>query len=289
MAGMELGTFGIWSGLLRNAPEGEAVDAARQIEALGFATAWLPSGEVGQLERVRALVAGTSSLRVATGILNVYRETDPERTAEVFHQIDGAYPDRFLLGIGVGHPQALAPGQYGPPLETMRRYLDGLDHATHPVPVERRALAALRPGMLRLSRDRSLGAHPYLTTPEHTARAREILGPQALLAPEQGVVLETDATRARATARTNLERYLQLTNYLNSFKWFGFEDRDFEQGGSDGLIDALVAWGDIETIAGRLREHLDAGATHVTIQVLTDTPQVFPVAQWKALAGALTG
>lgn len=284
---MDIGTFGIWSSLLRNAPENDAVDAARQIEALGFTTAWLPSGEVGQLERVRALIEGTTTLRVATGILNVYRETDPERTAEAFHQIDAAHPDRFLLGLGVGHPQALAPGQYGPPLETMRRYLDGLDQASHPVPSGRRALAALRPRMLRLARDRSLGAHPYLTTPEHTARAREILGPEALLAPEQGVVLETDATRARSTARTNLERYLALTNYLNSFRWLGFEDQDFESGGSDRLIDALVARGDVETVAGRLHAHLDAGASHVTIQVLTDTPQQFPVAQWKALADAL--
>lgn len=284
---MDIGTFGIWSSPLRNAPESDAVAAVRQIEALGFTAAWLPSGEVGQLERVRALIEGTTTLRIATGILNVYRETDPERTAEVFHQIDAAHPDRFLLGIGVGHPQALAPGQYGPPLETMRRYLDGLDHASHPVPSARRALAALRPGMLRLARDRSLGAHPYLTTPEHTARAREILGPEALLAPEQGVVLETDAARARSTARTNLERYLALTNYLNCFRWLGFQDQDFESGGSDRLIDALVAWGDVETVAERLHAHLDAGASHVTIQVLTDTPQRFPVAQWKALADAV--
>ncbi len=286
-AGMDIGTFGIWSSLLRNSPEQEAVDAARQVEALGFTTAWLPSGEVGQLERVRALVAGTTTLRVATGILNVYRETDPERTAQVFHEIDAAGPERFLLGLGVGHPQALAPGQYGPPLETMRRYLDGLDGAAHPVPPGRRALAALRPGMLRLSRDRSLGAHPYLTTPEHTARAREILGPQALLAPEQGVVLETDAGRARATARANLERYFQLTNYLNSFRWLGFEDRDFENRGSDRLIDALVGWGDLTAVARRVRAHLEAGASHVTIQVLTDSPQAFPVTQWRALAEAL--
>ena len=286
-SGMDIGTFGIWSSLLRNAPEKDAIDAAKQIEALGFTAAWLPSGEVGQLERVRALIEGTASLRIATGILNVYRETDPERTAEVFSEIDRAHPERFLLGLGVGHPQALEPGQYGPPLGTMRLYLDGLDAAVHPVPVGRRVLAALRPGMLRLARDRSLGAHPYLTTPEHTVRAREILGPDALLAPEQGVVLDTDATRARTTARTNLERYLQLTNYLNSFRWLGFEDPDFAGGGSDRLIDALVGWGDVETVAERLREHLDAGASHVTIQVLTDTPGEFPVAQWKALAEAL--
>jgi len=284
---MDIGTFGIWSGLLRNAAEADAVAAARQIEAIGFTTAWLPSGEVGQLERVRALIEGTTTLRVATGILNVYRETDPARTAEVFHEIDSAHPERFLLGLGVGHPQAMAPGQYGPPLETMRRYLDGLDRAAHPVPPHRRALAALRPGMLRLSRDRSLGAHPYLTTPEHTARARQILGPQALLAPEQGVVLEKDPGRARTTARTNLERYLQLSNYLNSFRWLGFEDADFAGGGSDRLIDALVAWGDAGAVAERVQAHLDAGASHVTIQVLTDTPQEFPAAEWRTLAEAL--
>ncbi|MBO0701452.1 MAG: LLM class F420-dependent oxidoreductase [Candidatus Dormibacteraeota bacterium] len=284
---MDIGTFGIWSGLLRNAPERDAVEAARQIEAAGFTTAWLPSGEPGQLERVRALIEGTGTLRVATGILNVYRETDPERTAGAFHEIEQAHPERFLLGLGVGHPQALEPGQYGPPIETMSRYLDGLDHAAHPVPINRRVLAALRPRMLRLSRDRSLGAHPYLTTPEHTARAREILGPEALLAPEQGVVLETDPTRARQTARANLARYLQLTNYLNSFRWLGFGDRDFEEGGSDRLMDALVAWGDVETVAERLRAHVDAGASHVTIQVLTDTPGEFPVAEWRSLAQAL--
>lgn len=284
---MEIGTFGIWSSLLRNAPEQEAVDAARQIEALGFTTAWLPSGEVGQLERVRALVEGTTTLRVATGILNVYREQDPERTAEVFWEIERTHPERFLLGLGVGHPQNLEPGRYGRPLATMRRYLDGLDRAAHPVPLSRRVLAALRPGMLRLSRERSLGAHPYLTTPEHTARARALLGPQALLAPEQGVVLDTDAARARATARTNLARYLELTNYLDSFRWLGFDDRDFAGGGSDRLIDALVGWGDVEAVAERLREHLDAGASHVTIQVLTETPAEFPVAQWRALAEAL--
>jgi probable F420-dependent oxidoreductase len=284
---MDIGTFGIWSGLLRSAPEADAVRAARQIEALGFTIAWLPSGESGQLERVRALVGGTTTLRVATGILNVYRETDPDRTAEVFDEIDRAHPGRFLLGLGVGHPQALAPGQYGPPLETMRRYLDGLDQAAHPVPLTRRALAALRPGMLRLSRDRSMGAHPYLTTPAHTARAREILGPQALLAPEQGVVLETDPVRARTIARANLERYLRLTNYLASFKWLGFEEGDFAGGGSDRLIDALVAWGDVDTVAEGVRRHLDAGASHVTIQVLTDAAQVFPVTEWGVLAKAL--
>jgi probable F420-dependent oxidoreductase len=284
---MEIGTFGIWSSLLRNAPEADAVEAVRQIEALGFGAAWLPSGARGQLERVRALIDGTTGLRVATGILNVYREGGPDHTAEVFYEIDRAHPERFLLGLGVGHPTALAPGQYGPPLQIMQSYLDGLDGAVHAVPVDRRMLAALRPRMLRLARDRSVGAHPYLTTPEHTARAREILGPQALLAPEQGVVLEADPERARATARMNLARYLKLTNYLSGFSWLGFEDGDFADGGSDRLIDALVAWGDVGTVAERVQAHLDAGASHVTVQVLTDSPQAFPVAAWRELGEAL--
>ncbi|MGH7910928.1 MAG: TIGR03620 family F420-dependent LLM class oxidoreductase, partial [Candidatus Dormibacteraceae bacterium] len=270
---MDIGTFGVWSSLLRSAPVGDAARGARRIEALGFGAAWLPSGEAGQMERVRALVEGTATLRVATGILNLYREPDPGRTAEAFSAIDRAHPERVLLGIGVGHPQALAAGEYGPPLATMGRYLDGLDTATQPVPVHRRALAALRPGMLRLARDRSLGAHPYLTTPEHTAEARAILGTQALLAPEQAVVLERDADRARGIARTHLEHYLQLTNYAGNFRRMGFEDADLAEGGSDRLVDALVGWGDLDAVTKRITAHLDAGATHVTIQVLTATPK----------------
>lgn len=284
---MDIGSFGIWSSLLRNAPEQAAVAGARQVEALGFNTVWLPSGEPGQLERVRALVEGTATLRVATGILNVYRETDPERTAEMFWGLDREHPQRFLLGLGVGHREALPEGTYGPPLKTMAAYLDGLDRAAHPVPLDRRVLAALRARMLRLSRDRSAGAHPYLTTPEHTRRAREILGPQALLAPEQGVVLETDPERARKIARAHLQRYLKMSNYATNFREMGFGDADLAGGGSDRFVDEIIGWGDAAAVAQRILAHHDAGATHVTIQVLTDTPQEFPVPQWKQLAKSL--
>lgn len=284
---MDIGSFGIWSGLLRGAPDGQAVEGARHIEALGFTTAWLPSGGPGQLERVRALIEGTTTVRVATGILNVYRETEPEVTAQRFWEIDQAHPERFLLGLGVGHREALAEGQYGPPLKTMAAYLDGLDRAAHPVPPDRRMLAALRAGMLRLSRDRTVGAHPYLTTPEHTRRAREILGPRALLAPEQGVVLEADPDRARTIAREHLGRYLQMSNYAANFREMGFDEQDLADGGSDRFVDAIVAWGDLDAVTRHILAHHDAGATHVCIQVLTDAPQEFPVAQWQTLARAL--
>lgn len=285
---MEIGSFGIWSGLLRNGPVDDAVEAVRRIEALGFGAAWLPSGRPGQLERVKALTEGTTTLRLATGILNVYTEADPERTAETFWEIDQAHPGRLLLGIGIGHRESVGETTYGPPLKTMSAYLDGLDDANHPVPVDRRALAALRSGMLRLARDRSAGAHPYLTTPEHTRRAREILGPEALLAPEQGVVLEADAARARATARTHLTRYLKMTNYVANFREMGFTDADFENGGSDRFVDAIVAWGDVESVAQRILAHRDVGATHVTVQVLTETmDRAFPISDWEALSKAL--
>ncbi|MFZ0216069.1 MAG: LLM class F420-dependent oxidoreductase [Candidatus Dormiibacterota bacterium] len=284
---MDLGEIGIWSGRLRGAAPAAAVDAAKRIEALGFGTAWLSSGAPGQLEQVRALVGGTSTLTVATGILNVYTEADPAKTAATFHEIDVANPGRVLLGIGIGHAQSLPAGAYGPPLPTIGRYLDQLDAAPNPVPVERRALAALRPRMLRLSKERSLGAHPYLTSPAHTREAREILGADSLLAPEQGVVLETDPTRARAVARLHLGRYLTLTNYVNSFRHLGFGDADFEHDGSDRLVDEIIAWGDLEAIAARVRAHLAAGATHVALQVLTETPDEFPVAAWERLAGEL--
>ena len=284
---MELGTIGIWSSALRAAPPDQATEAVRRIEAFGFGTAWLPSGPPGQLERVRELVEATSTLTVATGILNVYTESDPRVTAAKFHDIDVAHPERVLLGIGVGHPQNLPPGAYGPPLATIGRYLDALDRAPAPVPVDRRALAALRPKMLRLSQERSLGAHPYLTSPAHTRRARTLLGEGPLLAPEQGVVLEADPVSARGVARLHLQRYLRLTNYVNNFRELGFVDADFEQGGSDHLVDEIVAWGSVGGVAERVRKHLDAGASHVAIQVLTERPHELPVDEWSRLAAEL--
>jgi alkanesulfonate monooxygenase SsuD/methylene tetrahydromethanopterin reductase-like flavin-dependent oxidoreductase (luciferase family) len=243
---MELGTIGIWSSALRAAPPDQATEAVRRIEAFGFGTAWLPSGPPGQLERVRELVEATSTLTVATGILNVYTESDPRVTAAKFHDIDVAHPERVLLGIGVGHPQNLPPGAYGPPLATIGRYLDA-----------------------------------------HTRRARTLLGEGPLLAPEQGVVLEADPVSARGVARLHLQRYLRLTNYVNNFRELGFVDADFEQGGSDHLVDEIVAWGSVGGVAERVRKHLDAGASHVAIQVLTERPHELPVDEWSRLAAEL--
>lgn len=198
-----------------------------------------------------------------------------------------------MVGIGVSHAPLVdraEPGRYRRPLAAMEEFLDRLDKSDPPLPVEDRVLAALGPKMLQLSRDRANGAHPYLVTPEHTASAREILGPDRLLAPEQGVVLDTDAERARAIARKNTAIYFGLPNYVNNWLRYGFTEDDVAAPGSDRLIDALVAWGDEDAIAARVREHRDAGADHVAVQVLIDRDDmsVFPDEQWRRLAPALT-
>jgi probable F420-dependent oxidoreductase len=222
----------------------------------------------------------------------------PEETAAGHAEVTGAFPGRFLLGIGISHGPLLEmlgqADRYQKPLATTRAFLDDLDAATPPVPVAERALAALGPKMLELARDRTAGAHPYLVVPEHTRTAREILGPDALLAPEQAVFLGTDAAAARAAARNHLQIYLNLPNYTNNWMRWGFTADDLLDGGSDRLCDAMVAWGDEETIARRVREHHDAGADHVCIQVVTapdagpDAGATMPLDAWRALAPALT-
>jgi probable F420-dependent oxidoreductase len=195
------------------------------------------------------------------------------------------------MGIGVGHApsidRVIAPGTYQQPLERTRAFLDALDAAEIPVAPQDRALAALGPKMLELAATRTAGAHPYLVTPQHSRIAREALGPDALVATEQGVVLETDPQTARTIARTNVQPYFSLPNYTRNWLRLGFTDDDIANGGSDRLIDALVAWGDEATIARRVQEHRDAGASHVCIQVLTDAPRTLPLDQWRALAPAL--
>ncbi len=215
----------------------------------------------------------------------------PGPVAESFHRIDAAYPGRFLLGIGVGHPEA--GHEYRKPVDALTEYLDKLDG--YGVPKQRRVVAALGPKVLQLSARRSAGAHPYLTTPEHTARARELIGPEAFLAPEHKVVLTTDersreehvtdAEKARAVGRKALEIYLNLTNYLNSWKRLGFSDAELAKPGSDRLVDAVVAHGTAEQIAARLTEHLEAGADHVPVQVLTSPDKLVPAL--AELAGPL--
>jgi probable F420-dependent oxidoreductase len=256
---VELGTFGVWS---RSALWEEAGDAAAELEGLGYGALWLGGSPGGDLDAVSTVLRGTSGLTVATGIVNVWSEP-AAHLSDVYRRIDGDHPGRFLLGIGASHPEAVGD-RYVKPYDKLVGYLDELD-----VPTDRRVLAALGPRVLKLAADRTAGAHPYLVTPEHTATAREVLGTGPLLAPEQHVVLESDPTAARALARKSIELYLGLRNYTNNWLRLGFIAEDLENGGSDRLVDALVAWGSAERIAGRLREHVAAGADHVAVQVVT--------------------
>ena len=212
------------------------------------------------------ILDATTTLQLATGIVNIWTaEAGP--VSESFHRIDKAYPGRFLLGIGVGHPEAAH--EYKKPYDALTEYLDELDE--YGVPKDRRVVAALGPAGAQAVGAPQRRRHPYLTTPEHTAQARELIGPDAFIAPEHKVVLTTDAEKARAVGRKALEIYLNLTNYLNSWKRLGFTDEDVAKPGSDRLVDAVVAYGTTDAIAARLKEHLDAGADHVPVQVLTVT------------------
>ncbi|QUR66464.1 LLM class F420-dependent oxidoreductase [Mycobacterium spongiae] len=244
---------------------------AKDIEALGFGAVWVGGSPPAELAWVEPILEATTTLQVATGIVNIW-SAPAEPVAESFHRIEAAYPGRFLLGIGVGHPEAVS--QYRKPYQALTDYLDRLDDLD--VPANRRVVAALGPRVLGLAAQRSAGAHPYLTTPEHTAQARELIGPSAFLAPEHKVVLTTDSEKARIVGRKALDIYLDLANYRNSWKRLGFTDDDIARPGSDRLVDATVAYGGTDAIAARLTEHLDAGADHLAIQVLTRSDNLVP-------------
>jgi probable F420-dependent oxidoreductase len=285
---MDLGLFGVWSGLLRNGERGAMLAAAAELEALGYGTIWFPGGQrQGLAEHISSLLEHTRRVVVATGIVNIWTHPAAEIAAE-HHAITQAYPGRFLLGLGVSHQRVVeASGlRYERPLEKMIAYLDELDAAPTPVPVEERILAALGPRMLQLARDRSCGTHPYFVPTEHTRIARQAVGPNKVVAPEQMVVLEADPARARAIARPSIDRYLNAPNYTNNLLRLGFSADDFAEGGSDRLVDAIVAWGTPEQIIERVREHHRAGADHVCIQVLTEPPSDLPAAMtgWRQLA-----
>jgi probable F420-dependent oxidoreductase len=288
---MDLGRTGIWSGELRRHTDlGEIADAAAELEQLGYTAIFLPGGAGGDIiERSELLLKSTSNVPVAPGILNVWMH-DPEEVGAETQRLEDEYPGRFELGLGISHAPAVnkdEPGRYRRPLTKMRTYLDELDAAEHPVSAQRRFLAALGPKMLELSRDRTAGAHPYFVPVEHTAYAREILGPDALLAPEQAVLLETDQDKAREAARIHVTRYLQLPNYTNNLLRHGFAEADIQGSGSDRLVDAIVAWGDEQAIAERVRAHHDAGADHVCIQVVGVESGTLPREQWRRLAEPL--
>lgn len=279
-----VGRYGIWSVGLRSedpARQSELAEAAAELEELGFGTAWL--GRSSHVRHAVPLLEATSRLVVATGIQSIW-QYEAADTAAHFAEVDKSHPGRFLLGLGVSH--AKLAEQYRRPYSAMVAHLDALDAAG--VPAMRRVLAALGPKMLELSRDRAAGAHPYLVTPEHSARARAILGPSPLLAPEAMVVLDRDPDSARTKARGSLALYLQLPNYTKALAQFGFTEGDFADGGSDRLVDALFAWGDDDRIRERLEAFHTAGADHVAVQVVGDgDPDELPRAAWRRLAELL--
>ena len=254
----DLGRFGAWLPTRSITPE-----LAAAIESLGYGAAWIGGSPDADLAWVEPALAQTTTLQLATGIVNIWSAPAPA-VAQSFERIENAYPGTFLLGIGVGHREHTE--EYEKPYDALVGYLDELDAAM--VPTSRRVLAALGPRVLRLAAERSAGAHPYLTTPQHTAKAREQVGKSVFLAPEHKVVLTTDRDEARAAGRRFLEHYLGLSNYVNNWLRLGFTQDDVSKPGSDRLIDAVVAYGTPEAIAQRLNEHCEAGADHVAIQVL---------------------
>ena len=270
----EFGKLGVWS-WIDSFPAAEIGAFAKRVEDWGYGALWIPEA-VGRdpFTTGAHLATHTTRLVLATGIANIYARDPMTMRAgrDTLAELSGG---RFLLGLGVSHAPmvtGMRGHEYGKPVATMRAYLDAMEKATYlgPAPPEPPpvVLAALRPKMLELAATSARGAHPYNVTPEHTARARAILGEGAWLCPEQKVLLETDATKARALARKNLAIYLGLPNYRNNLLWLGFEDADFADGGSDRLMDALVAWGDADAIRERIQAHWDAGADHVCIQAL---------------------
>ncbi len=287
---MRLTGTGIWSGHLRYGDASVVAEAAAELDALGYSAIWLPDVGGDVLGSVEALLTAAPRTTIATGILNIWMH-DPADVA----QRRASWPDdwrrRFLLGLGVSHQVLIdsgEPGRYRKPYSKMVEFLDGLDVAAEPFPKDARVLAALRPRMLRLAGDRTAGIHPYFVPVEHVARARETLGPDALIAAELAVVIDTDPSTASATARRHTAVYTTLPNYTNNLLDFGFHDSDFADAGSDRLVDAIVAWGDLDTIAGRIAAMRAAGADHVCVQVIRPDDEV-PRAEWRALAPALTG
>jgi probable F420-dependent oxidoreductase len=288
-APIRLGNLGAWTSLSQWPMDRVAIgDAAVELEQLGFSAIWI-GGSRGQFPVARAILDATDRLVVATGVIQVWINPASE-VAEEHHELTTAHPGRFILGLGVGHASAVAAaGQnYSRPFHKLTSYLDELDRADHPVPRSERVIAALQSKSLALASERAAGAHPYLVPPQHTARARAALGPDALLIPEQKVFFSADSTAARTVARRALGMYFGLPNYVNNLRHFGFDNEDFSDGGSDRLIDALVAWGPDDAVRARIQEHLDAGANQVALQVLSASEdQGLPRAEWRRAAEAM--
>ncbi len=287
---MELLGVGVWSAQLRYGDPAESADAAAELEELGFQALWIPDVGGPVFDVVGHLLRSTKRVVVATGILNLWMHT-PSAVAGSYASLAETHGDRFLLGIGVSHApliNASEPGRYRKPLAATRSFLDELDSAEHPVPVDRRVLAALGPKMLALAATRAGGAHPYLVTPDHTRSARAVLGQGPLLLPEQTVILCADAAEARVIGADWQRAYLALPNYANNLLRCGFSSDDLTSV-SDRLLDAIIARGDEAAIMRRVNEHHAAGADHVCIQVLASDQTAFPRDQWRRIAAAMSG
>jgi probable F420-dependent oxidoreductase len=256
-------------------------EVAAELEQLGYGTLWIGGSPAAHLRDAEVLLEATNSVVIGTSIVNMWR-ADPAEVAESYHRLEASHPGRFLLGVGIGHPEQSTV--YRSPHTKIVEYLDALDAGK--VPKDRRVLAALGPKVLKLAAERTLGAIPYLTTPDHTRQARELIGPDVLLAPEHKVVLEIDDDIARSIARSYLETYLRLTNYTSNLRRVSYSEEDLADGGSDRLIDDLVLHGTAVEISDGLTAHLEAGADHVAIQQLgKDGPDLLP--GYEALASVL--
>jgi probable F420-dependent oxidoreductase len=285
---MRLHGTGIWSAQMRYGDVRLIAESASELEELGYSAIWIPDVGGDVLGSIEILLRAAPRIAVATGILNVWMQ-DPVEVARRRASWSDAWQRRFVLGLGVSHAPLIDqgdPGRYTKPYSKMVDFLDALDGAEVPFPIDARVLAALRPRMLGLARDRAAGAHPYFVPPEHVVRAREILGPDAMIAVELAVVLDRDPSTARETARRHTAIYVNLPNYTNNLRDFGFADDDFADKGSNRLVDAIVAWGDHDAIVRRVAVMRDAGADHVCVQVIRPDDE-FPRADWRDLAPAL--
>ena len=290
---MAFGKLGVWGRYLREADPGEICEAAAELEELGYAAIWIPGGiepDEAVFADAARLLQATRTIVVATGIVNMWLHEPAALTAS-YLGLETAHPGRFLLGIGISHRalvDRVEPGVFTKPLAAMQLYLDDLDAQPEPIPQNRRVIAALGPKMLAVARTRARGSHPYIVPPAHTRFAREQLGEGPLLAPGVPVILDPNPESARALGRAFLSTpYSTLSNYTNTWLAHGYSEADLQDGGSDALIDGLLAWGDEAAIAARIGEHHDGGADHVCMHVVTHDRQRLPREQWRRLAAAM--
>ncbi len=281
-----LGRIGVWAAAFRLGDLAEVAEGTKELEELGYGAAWVPGvAGPGTVAACEPLLAATERMMVNTGVVNIWAD-EPANVASEFARVNVGYGGRTLVGLGISHAPVVGES-YRRPLSTMLEYLDALDQNDPPLGAGDRILAAIGPKMLEVARERSVGSHPYLMPPEHTAMAREALGADALLCPEQTVVLESDPEKAREIARKWFSHYSGLPNYTNNLRRvLDLSDEDFGDGGSDRLIDAAVAWGDEQAIRKRVDEHFEAGADHVCVQVVARAKDL-PLEVLRRLSPAL--